>query len=642
MFLLGWNVNAFTTPAPGTQRVPKRSVVSHSTIEEPSSEIPHVNDTPVSEERKPFIRLKSGRLPPWLRNQGLQVEESMNKLYYALRGSYFTATEARRVQDAIERAADGDHKLMAGAAEFCMILVDAIEFGFDTVIAAVFHYCACARARAMSLDGASMYERSCEICEHNAINEMSEYGEDSVKIAKDAGKLKKFEMMFASMVENNLDDAESTDARNLRNLLLAECGDWRALVIRSAACVFRLKGLLQHGVDNAEARRTASDALLIFAPLASRFGMFRLKNEIEDCAFRVLRPKEYSKLMSLFDESASQQSEGSGDTNKKPATIKETMQEIADSVSDEIREMLKRDVEFTRQTKRFKVYARVKEPYSMWRKMERKDVNHIFDVPDAVAFRVVLDAKKLEPGEIDSVTVAREKALCYYVREKCVARWAPLKGNPRFKDYINKPKRNLYQSLHYTAATNRKGRNWMMEFQIRSGEMHKVAEYGLAAHWDYKSQSQDGGVKLDPFVRAVKEWELQHLGKDRIQWKTQIYPRPSEVDCLYSGLFGELAADRKRKRAARFEPYIEALAEMQSDLARDKVFVFLSQNDLNSEGTIISLPKGSCVLDVMLVGEREFGMNVNFRDDTKIIHNGGRAAHTKRLRNGDVVTLPLL
>merc|ERR1712151_639594 len=144
---------------------------------------------------------------------------------------------------------------------------------------------------------------------------------------------------------------------------------------------------------------------------------------------------------------------------------------------------------------------------------------HVLQVPDAVALRIVLDAKKLSDDEPESVTQARERALCYYAQKLCIERWKPMEGNPRFRNYIDRPKPNGYQSLHYTASTNWGGDDWSLEIQVRSSEMHKVAEFGLASHWDYKAQKKvqkslnDSVQKAsmldlstDSSLRKLQEW----------------------------------------------------------------------------------------------------------------------------------------
>ncbi|OEU21949.1 Nucleotidyltransferase, partial [Fragilariopsis cylindrus CCMP1102] len=276
--------------------------------------------------------------------------------------------------------------------------------------------------------------------------------------------------------------------KSLRDLYTTEAKDWRALAIRGAACLYRLRGILQeqqqHEGDvtnndlllTKESNRVCREAFHICAPLASRMGMHRLKNELEHAAFQILYRRQHRTYESLLKQSSSPE-----------PNIEESMEEILAHVKDTMTEFLNNDAVFMASVTNFEVTARVKESYSTWKKMIRNGFDHITQVPDAMALRIVLDAKKEHPDESDDVTRARERALCYYVQQLCQTVWAPHHEDPRFKDYIAHPKENGYQSLHYTAGTKwRNNEEWKMEMQVRTGAMHKLAEFGVASHWNYK------------------------------------------------------------------------------------------------------------------------------------------------------------
>eukprot|EP00536_Pseudo-nitzschia_multiseries_P006712 jgi/Psemu1/193757/e_gw1.146.5.1 len=273
-------------------------------------------------------------------------------------------------------------------------------------------------------------------------------------------------------------DVAKQAADNLRSLYTTEAKDWRALAIRGAACLYRLRGILkerqqleeelgQHPPLSRDAKRVCREAFRIYAPLASRMGMHRLKNELEHAAFQILYRRQHRAYEALLRQTRSTQS-------------------ILAHVQATMTEVLAEDAVFMASVTDFRVTARVKESYSTWKKMLRDGFDHITQVPDALALRIVLDAKKGHPDESDAVTRARERALCYYAQELCKTVWRPYEGDPRFKDYIANPKENGYQSLHYTAGTKWNDEDWRMEIQIRTGEMHKVAEFGVASHWNYK------------------------------------------------------------------------------------------------------------------------------------------------------------
>jgi (p)ppGpp synthase/HD superfamily hydrolase len=323
------------------------------------------------------------------------------------------------------------------------------------------------------------------------------------------------------------------------------------------------------------------------------------------------------------------------------------MEQIMASVQAEMTTMLKNDPEFSSSVEDFTVTARVKEAYSTWKKMLRNGSDHILQVPDAIAFRIVLNAKKDAPEEDPVVTRARERALCYYAQKLCMARWAP-KDDARFKDYIERPKANGYQSLHYTASTEWEGEDWSLEIQVRSGEMHKVDEFGLASHWDYKARSKPStGAKdvvtainehlvhtSDAYLRSLQEYHwLQHGAA----FKPHASPA-SDEPLMFDQAESKVRVDRIRARTQRLQPYIEALTEAQSDLAREHVFVFFCQSEdtCSTEGKVLALPAGAVVLDAL----RECGCSMV--KESYVSHNGSPATSTTRLHNGDILNIPSL
>jgi (p)ppGpp synthase/HD superfamily hydrolase len=340
------------------------------------------------------------------------------------------------------------------------------------------------------------------------------------------------------------------------------------------------------------------------------------------------------------------------------SNINQSMTQVLQTVQTDMTTMLHQDPEFMSLVDNFSVTARVKEPYSMWKKMLRDGYHHILQVPDALALRIVLNAKKLSPDEPSAVTRARERALCYYAQKLFIGQWQPNASNPRFKDYIESPKANGYQSLHYTAKTESGGQEWTMEIQVRSGEMNQVAEYGLASHWDYKafakekSSEHDGqshDVKIlkdqssDAYLRAVQEWHWQQHGQQQAEKAKQLDSSPASFEQLAGSDIWQsrVRADRIRARTQRLAPYIEALTMTQSDLARESVIVFVTQSHHStpSEGKVLALPAGACVLDAI-----RLGANMDFHrqwSEKDLDLNGATTSLTRQLRNGDVLTIPV-
>jgi ppGpp synthetase/RelA/SpoT-type nucleotidyltranferase len=598
------------------------------------------------------------RMPTWLsHSEGHLYERNMARLHEAMMNSFFTEKEAMKVAYAIEEAASGDKNKMAGAAEFCLIVVESTEMGLSALIAAAFHYCSCVSARERSMLLPEGILTSSVVWEQSLITAgVESFGKVVVDIAQDAARLKKLEMVASMVVQNSGNNSRvspySRDAENLRKLLLTEVKDWRSLAIRSAACLYRLRGILKTNSPDLtlEAVRVSREALYIYAQLASRLGMHRLKSELEDAAFQILYRRQYERVTSL---SSKAYVKNSALYQRRGLNVGESMQQVLDEVANEMTEMLEDDAEFKRLTKNFSVTARVKEPYSMWKKMLRQRAGHVLEVPDAMALRVVLEAKKLTPDEDGEVTRARERALCYYVQKRCTQRWRASASNPRFKDYIERPKANGYQSLHYTAVTTWSGEDWTLEIQVRSAEMHRVAEFGLASHWEYKAQkkskqSQPFTVSIaqqekgttedhssDAYLRSLQEWHWQQHGGAKAP-SSNPEPLMSEDD-----VESKERAARIRARTQRLQPYIEALTAAQSDLVRQNVFVFLAQSE-NSTGSVVALPAGACVLDALREGERRFSMRFPWKEEdlALVSHNGVAASVTSKLRNGDILSVP--
>merc|ERR1712194_249442 len=311
------------------------------------------------------------------------------------------------------------------------------------------------------------------------------------------------------------------------------------------------------------------------------------------------------------------------------------------------------------------VTARVKEPYSVWRKMVKisKTTRHlsILDIPDAVAVRVVFSARKLAPDESDATTEQRERELCYYLNDLCQQTW-PKVGDSRFKDYVKNPKENGYQSLHYSSRKRWRGTEWPFEVQIRSKKMHRIAEYGKAAHWSYKRKDIDGGeateIPLDrsaeAYLESAQEWRIKQDGV----YSTEAVPRTKLNEPAWY-LEEELRRQRKRDHDETLAPYLEALLGAQIDMTRENVFVFVSVQPPKeeqessalasspTEGTVLSLRAGSRVLDAVRVTEKwssmleSTGQLYDGKNSFVVLRNGLRASSlgTEALASGDVVSI---
>jgi (p)ppGpp synthase/HD superfamily hydrolase len=566
-------------------------------------------------------------LPTWLAVPRSHLSETnLQRLQKAMLESYFTDNEALKVMFAIEEAASGDAQLVAGASDFLLLILETVEMGVNALVAAAFHYCSSFTAR----------RQSSEHLTHHA--NVASFGAGVETLVHDIGRLKELELRATRVMQNSeAARPDQKDADNLRMLLLSETADWRALTIRTVASLYRLRGILSAAEDpnrvplTPEAVRTSREALSIYAPLASRLGMNRLKNELESGAFKILYQRQHGKVNSSVHQF------------RKPLdalTIGQSMDELMKQVKDEMTEMFENDAEFIHHVEHFALTARVKQPYSVWKKMLSNGHDHILQVPDALAFRIVLQAKTVD-GEPTDVARARERALCYYAQKRCTQRWQPLMDDGRFKDYIERPKANGYQSLHYTAMAEYAGENWSMEIQVRSKEMHSVAEYGLASHWDYKADEKANKsatleVKIEDdidrssqaYLRKVQQWHWQQVGAQ---------PEPS-FRIIEEGQHGNhMRADHVRQHSEQLEPYLRALTAARSDLARDFVFVFMKE-DAAADARVLALPAGACVVDALREGEKSLGMSM-WNSNSSYDLNGAATTVSSRLSNGDVLTL---
>lgn len=600
-------------------------------------------------------------MPSWLKPSGFMADGKLNALRAIMRDqdSYLSHLEAEQVISSIREASNGNQEMISGAVDFVLILVETMEMGVVTLIAAAYHYCDAYDARQQSAVNPSGFSHTEYWNKYNLEESANsdraiKIGQDADQIIIDAATIKRAEMISSASLKSRR--PSESESASMRKMLLSETHDWRALAIRSAACLYRLRGIYENfefrnenGYDSAypsDDVRVARQALDIHAPLASRLGMHRLKNEIEGAAFRILYRRQYDKVTELTHLNKPCDPE---DDNCVVSSFKDGMRLVLDTVTEEVDHLLRRDPCFSKYVGTYKVTGRIKEPYSLWRKMLKVGAKNVLDVPDALALRVVFKGKKMSPDEAVEVTRSRETALCYYIQQMCTSKFRPLRDG-RFKDYVANPKPNGYQSLHYTAVAEMEGDAWPFEIQIRSNEMHQVAEFGLAAHWDYKSlgssnpdpsnlSSPHYAFKLDQcsaaYLRSIQEWHWQRA-QARGTWQTDSYSNALEFEN------GSEMTERQRARDARDEhlaPYLDALMKDHSDLAREHVFIFMSRNE-NETGQILELPAGACILDALREGGRAFGFTSNRYIEESIIYNGSQSSVTQQLSNGDIIRIP--
>ena len=279
------------------------------------------------------------------------------------------------------------------------------------------------------------------------------FGEEVLTLVGGVTKLEK--IVFKSKEDEN--------AENFRRIFVAMAKDVRVIIIKLADRLHNMRSL--NFLSHERQQRMASETLDIFAPLAGRLGISQIKCELEDLCLKYLDPESYEYLLYNIREQLSERKEF---VNNIVADLKELMQ--ADGVEGE-------------------VFGRPKHFYSIYKKMKNKGKT-LDEIYDLTAVRVIV----------------KDINQCYTVLGRIHEKWKPIPG--RIKDYIATPKPNKYQSLHTTVMTKY---GQPFEIQIRTEEMHRVAEFGIAAHWKYKEgKTEEEASNFEnrlAWLREVMEWQ---------------------------------------------------------------------------------------------------------------------------------------
>jgi RelA/SpoT family (p)ppGpp synthetase len=360
------------------------------------------------------------------------------------------------------------------------------------------------------------------------------FGHDIGVLVEGLTKLKKLDLVTK----------EAKQAENLRKLLLAIADDVRVLLVKLADRLHNMRTLVH--VRPETRRRMAEETLDIYAPLAGRIGMHEMREELEDLSFAELNPDAYKvvtqRLIALAD--------------RNRGLIAEIAQQLESKLTDSGISV--------------EVRGRQKRPYSIWRKMERKSVG-FEQLSDIFGFRLIVRAMED----------------CYRVLGIVHTTWPMVPG--RFKDYVSTPKQNDYRSIHTTVIGPG---NQRVELQIRTGEMHQIAEYGIAAHALYKDGSGSPSDLLSQESNSFA-W-LRHT-----------------IELLSEGSNSE-----------------EFLEHTKLELFHDQVFCF------TPKGKLIALPRKATAIDFAYAVHTDVG---NIAIGAKI--NGKIAPLLSELANGDEVEI---
>ncbi len=319
--------------------------------------------------------------------------------------------------------------------------------------------------------------------------------------------------------------SQARQAESIRKMLLAMADDIRVILIKLADRLHNMQTLQYHKSEQKKIR-IAQETLDIYAPIASRLGIYWMKKELEDTSFKYLQPEEYTKIKNHV------------------RTDKEDRERYIETVKDYIKRKMDEANLIC------EVKGRNKHYYSIYHKMIKQNLE-FEDVYDIIAFRIIVD------------TIPQ----CYETLGLVHALWKPI--DIKFKDYIGRPKPNMYQSLHTTVIGPFGER---MEIQIRTREMDRVAKAGIAAHWSYKE-----GKRVDDNARKTYSW-IQSLVENQ----------------------------------ENFRDPDEFLENVRIDLFPDEVYVF------TPNGEVKSLPKGAAPIDFAYlihseVGNQCVGSKVNGR-----------------------------
>jgi GTP pyrophosphokinase len=365
----------------------------------------------------------------------------------------------------------------------------------------------------------------------------------SFKVVKDRFSLEIAELVdgVTKLTNLQLTSRESKEAENFRKLFMATSKDLRVTLVKLADRLHNMRTI--KSMKSAKQAQKAHETMDIYAPLAGRMGMQWMREELEDLAFRVLNPEARNSIIRRF------------------ITLQREAGDVVARITADMR------VELEKAGIQAEVMGRAKKPYSIWRKMQEKEMG-FSRLSDIYGFRII----------------TATEADCYRVLGAIHQRWRAVPG--RFKDYISQPKTNGYRSIH-TTVSGRDGKR--VEVQVRTREMHEVAETGVAAHWSYRN-----GERVE-----------NRFAVDPVHWISKLTERLDED--------------------GDHDDFLEAV---KLEMFTDQVFCFTPKGD------VIKLPRGATPIDFAFSIHTRIGMAcVGAKVD------GIRVPLWTRVRNGQSVEI---
>lgn len=369
-----------------------------------------------------------------------------------------------------------------------------------------------------------------DVLEDTTVSEetlQTEFGEEVTRIVQGVTKIDSLENLAMEHPKSQSARALTEQAENWRKMLIATAHDIRIILLKLADRKHNIETL--EFLNPEKRKRIAEETLTLYAPMAQRLGMYQLKSALEDLCFKYLEPEIYSTLKKKFTEREASREDA----------LKKRVQKVESVLSVS--------------SFPYRVSARPKNLYSIYRKMLRQN-KPFEEIQDLSGIRILTD------------TIEH----CYALLGIIHTQFAPLPES--FTDYISLPKSNLYQSLHTTVNLSK---DEIVEIQIRTEEMHRIAEYGVAAHWRYKQLSE---MRKPKPAEHPAEKTIKDSLDEKLDWLKQLLEWQQETD----------------------NPK-EFLEGLKTEFEFDQVFVF------TPKGEVKKLPRGSTPIDFAYAVHTELG-----------------------------------